>query len=589
MTPPYPPPAASRLAGGVSGRLTLVLAILVACGAGHPSAAAPRATYRRTIERVASLDPAEAVSVYAARAVSLVYETLMEYDYEARPYRLIPGLARAWPAISSNGLDYTFTLDPAARFMPDPCFGTDAAGRPRGRPVTADDLVYSFKRLADARLASPGYWLLDGRVRGLDRFHQASRADDATDYDLPVEGLAALDARTFRIGLAAPCPPFIWMLAMPYTAVVPREAVETYGRRFGEHPVGSGPYRLSEWRRNHRMVYDRVADWRGWRRGPAAFDPAAPRQPFDRLVFPVMDDPSTRWLAFLAGELDLQGEIARDSWELVVDPRGSLRPGLARRGITLASMPTLEVAYIGINMDDPLLGTNRLLRQALNCAFDAPRWEAYYQGRVQAANGPVPPGVAGRLEAPAPYAYDPARARRLLAAAGYPGGRDPATGRRLRLVLDLGHTTQDMRESTELIVAFFERVGIDLVPDYHNWPAFLQKVAQRRSQLFRIGWVGDYPDAENFLQLFYGPNQSPGPNRSNYRHAAYDACYRQALAAAQPEERLRLMREMQAIIREDCPWIFIHFARAYSLVHRRVHHYRPHDFPYGMEKYLRHQ
>jgi ABC-type transport system substrate-binding protein len=251
-------------------------------------------------------------------------------------------------------------------------------------------------------------------------------------------------------------------------------------------------------------------------------------------------------------------------------------------------MPTLEVAYIGINMEFPLLGTNRWLRQALNCAFDSARWEQYYQGRVLAANGPVPPGVAGRLETPAPYAFDLDRARRLMVQAGYPGGRDPATGRRLRLVMDMGRASQDVRESTELIVAFMSRIGIDLVPEYHNWPAFLAKVAQRRSQLFRIGWVGDYPDAENFLQLFYGPNQSPGPNRCNYQNPAYDALYRRALAATTAEERLRLYGELQEIIREECPWIFVSFARAYSLHHRHVIGYCPHDFPYGMEKYLRH-
>jgi ABC-type transport system substrate-binding protein len=375
---------------------------------------------------------------------------------------------------------------------------------------------------------------------------------------------------------------------MPYTAVVPHEAVTTYGPSFGEHPVGSGPYRLSEWRRNYRMCFTRDPDWRGWREGPAAID-ARQGHPFDRLLFPVMDDPSTQWLSFLAGELDLQGEIARDSWELVVDPQGHLRPKLEERGITLSSMPTLEVAYIGINMDDPTLGTNRLLRQALNCAFDSARWEQYYQGRVLAANGAVPPGVAGRVETPAPFAFDLDRARELMARAGYRDGKDPATGRRLRLVLDLGRTSQDVRESTELIVAFLARAGIDLVPEYHNWPAFLRKVSQRRSQLFRIGWVGDYPDAENFLQLFYGPNQSPGPNRCNYRNETFDIRYRQALAATDETERLRLYGELQEIIRQDCPWIFVNFSRAYSLSHRQVINFRPHDFPYGMEKYLRHR
>ena len=351
--------------------------------------------------------------------------------------------------------------------------------------------------------------------------------DTPTDYSLDA-GLAASDDHTLQLRLTRPCPPFIWMLAMPYTAVVPPEAVAAYGRGLGDHPVGSGPYRLGEWRRNYRMVFERVPAWRGWREGPAAFGPDDPLRPYDRLLFPIMDDPSTQWLSFLAGELDLQGEIARDSWELVVDPQGRLRPSVAARGIVLSSMPTLEVAYIGINMEFPLLGTNRWLRQALNCAFDSARWEQYYQGRVLAANGRAA-GCRGTSRDSRSLRLRLNRAP-VDGAGYYPGGRDPA-GRRLRLVMDMGRASQDVRESTELIVAFMSRIGIDLVPDYHNWPAFLAKVAQRRSQLFRIGWVGDYPDAENFLQLFYGPNQSPGPNRCNYQNPAYDALYRRALAA----------------------------------------------------------
>lgn len=566
-----------------------LLLVLLPAAAAPPPATIPAATptFRRAIERVTSLDPADAASVYAARAVALIYETLLEYDYQARPYRLIPGLAASMPEVSSNGLVYTFRLRPEARFAPDPRFGPDAEGHPRGRPVTAADAVFSLKRLADAKLASPGCWLLAGHVRGIDAFHAASRGPTPTDYSLPVTGLQAPGERLLRIELDRPCPSFLWRLAMPCTAVVAPEAVAATGAAFGDQPAGSGPYRLTEWRRNYRLRFERNPGWHGWRTGPAAFSPNDPLCPFDRLVFPVIDDPSTQWLAFLAGELDMQGEIARDAWDMVVNRHGRLRPGLARKGIRLRSMPTLEVAYIGINMEDPLLGASRALRQALNCAFDAPRWERFHQGRVQAADGPVPPGVAGRLETPAPCRFDLARARALLAEAGYPDGRDPATGRRLRLTLDIGRTTPEVRESTELIVAFMERVGIELVPEYHHWPAFLQKVTQRRSQMFRIGWVGDYPDAENFLQLFHGPNASPGPNRSNFRDARFDELYRRAMAADDEDERLRLYGEMQEIVRQECPWIFMHYPRAYTLHHARVQGFQPHDFPYGMEKHLR--
>ena len=562
---------------------SFVMAVSLAASAGGET------VFRRSMDRVSSMDPADASSLYAARAVQLEYETLLEFDYRARPYRLIPGLAERMPEVQSNGLVYVFRLHPEARFQADRCFGADAAGKPRGRPVCAEDVVFSLKRLADRRVASPGAWLVEDAVAGMRAFSEASATGSATDYALPVSGLTALDARTVRMTLTRPMHQFVWYLAMCYTAVVPREAVEAYGEDFVSHAVGTGPYRLTEWRRNHQMTYTRDPAWRGWREGPAALRPGDEAVPFDRVVYNVIDDVSTQWLCFLSGELDFLGEIARDNWDVVIDGSGGLSEPLRQRGITLYAIPTLEVAYVGINMDDPVLGANRALRQALNCAFDSAAWVRFFNNRAVACDGPVPPGTAGRLETPFPYASDLGKAKALLREAGYPGGIDPKTGKRLELTVDLGRTSQDIRESTELMVSFLARVGIALKPQYHNWPTFLRRVSNRQSQMFRIGWTGDYPDAENFLQLFYGKNVSPGPNRTNYVNPEFDRLYEAACATADEAERNRCWAQAQERVREDCPWIFLHFQKAYSLCQARVRNYVPSDFPYGSEKYLRTQ
>lgn len=578
----------------------LALALLLAGGAsgkdGDGKSPAPPlrrssrpVAYHRMINRVASLDPVEAVSVYASRSIALVYETLLEYDYEARPYRLRPGLAAAMPEVSEGGRVYTVSICTNAFYAPDPCFGVDAGGRPRTRAATAADFLFAFKRLADAKTPSSGYWLVEGRVKGIGAFHQASLGEAPTDYAMEIEGLRALDDHTLRIELEAPNPVFEWALAMPYLAATPPEAVAYYGEDFRDHPVGTGPYVLAEWRRNYRMRFARNPAWRGWGSPEIRADRAKGLHPFDEIVFPIIDDPSTQWLCFLAGELDLQGEVSRDNWDEVVLPDGSLSPKLAARGIRLHTAPTLEVGYIGLNMQDPVLGPNRKLRQALNAAFDAEGWERYYRGRAQASNSPVPPQVAGAVTNALPFGRGVDVAKRLLAEAGYPGGIDPATGKRLSLTLDVGKATQDMRESTELLVAYLDRCGIELKVEYHNWPAFLRKVSQRRSQMFRIGWVGDYPDAENFLQLFYSPNASPGPNRCNYSNPAFDELYRRAMATPDEVERLRLYGEMQRMLQEDPPWIFMSFSKAASLSNAGLERYFLHDFPYGMEKHLRHR
>ena len=545
------------------------------------------AVLRRNIERVPSLDPVQAQSVGACRAVALVYETLLEYDYLARPYRLRGLLAEALPEISEDGLEWTFRLRGGAMFGPDACFGTDADGAPLSRELTARDVVYSFKRVADAKVGSGSWWILKGRIEGLDEFHAAT-VDAEADYDAPVAGLEAVDERTFRIRLTRPCAQFLWCLAMPPTAVVPREAVERYGlEEFGQREVGTGPFRLVSWRRNYRMRFERRPGRDGSRDGAPDLGDAAGAVPVERIEWLVMDDASTRWMAFLSGGLDMEGSIPRDNLDSVLGPDGSLRPELAARGIRLVRQSGMDTFYIGLNMEDPVLGPNRKLRQALNAAFDFGAWSELNPGKGTPSTGPVPPNVAGRLEEPFKYAFDLGKAKALLAEAGYPGGIDPSTGRRLQLTLELGQTDQETRESAELTAAFFDKLGIVLAPSFNNWPAFLQKVRNKEAQMFQIGWIADYPDAENFLQLFYGPNASPSCNRVNYANPAFDALYDAAVRTLDDETRFGLYRDMQAIIREDCPWVFLYHRRETLLLHDRIRNFQPHDFPYGMEKHYR--
>jgi ABC-type transport system substrate-binding protein len=174
-------------------------------------------------------------------------------------------------------------------------------------------------------------------------------------------------------------------------------------------------------------------------------------------------------------------------------------------------------------------------------------------------------------------------AKKLLDEAGWPGGKNRGTGERLSLTLELGRATQDVRESTELFCAFMARVGVKVEASYNTWPAFLKKVSRREAQMFRIGWVADTPDAENFLQLFYSPNVSPGPNRSNYVNADFDRLYEAARAERDETARNGLHAEMQVLLREECPWIFMNVSTAFSLAGPRVGNYLPHPFPYGME------
>ena len=520
--------------------------------AGHEPRATGRETrtiYRRALERVASMDPLQAASVPDSKAISLVYEPLLEVDYVARPYKLKPCLCDL-PEVSGDGLVYVYRIRAGARFQDDPCFPEG-----KGRPVTAEDVKFSLARLADKSNASSGMWTMD-----------------------PVAQVEAVDARTVRVTLKKPLHVFPWLTAMAYWAAVPREAVERYGEKFNEHAVGSGPYRLAEWWRNHRMVFSRDPAWPGWKEIKTT--------PCDTLEFLVVDDASTQWLMFLAGELDFLGEVSRDNWDAIVEPDGTLSEELQARGMTLFGSPIMQVSYIGINMRDELLGKNKKLRQALNCAFDFPVWRRFLNNRVEACDGPVPPGVNGRLETPFPYAFNLEKAKRLMAEAGFPDGIDPKTKKRVTIQLAIGHATQSAREQAELLQSFYEKIGVRLEPQFMTWAAYLKAVSDGHVSLFMLGWVGDYPDAENFLQLFHSKNVSPGANHSNYVNPEFDRLYDAAMAAKTPAERDAFWKKAQEIVREDCPWIFLNFPKAHALAWNRLKNYVPTDFPYGTEKYL---
>ena len=567
-------------------RAAVAAAAFVAAGCAKPSGAPPEPCLRRADAMVPSLDPAQAASLAAGRAVALCYETPLQFDYAARPYALAP-YACDMPEVSPDGLEITLRLRDDVLFGPADCFATPD----RRRRAVADDLVYSLKRLADAKLSSPGYWILDGKVEGVAGFREAS-LDPAvpTDYSREISGIRALDDRTVRLRLVRPSSEFLWTLALPYAAIVPREAVEAAGQAgFGAGEAGSGPFRLADWRRGHRMLFVRREGRDPARDRTPVLPGAEGAVPYESVEILAMADPSTRWLSFLSGSFDLAENVSRDDWESVIMPDGSLAPEMAARGISLHSGPALETTYLAFNMDDPVVGgTNAALRRALSCAFDSAAWISLNRGRVAAATGPLPPGVAGRLESPPPYAHDESRAASLLAEAGYPGGIDPATGRRLALSLSLGGTDPATRESAELMASFFSRVGVSLSLEYDAFPQFLRRLNRREAQTFLVTWVADDPDPANFLQLFVSRNASPGPNRCNYASARYDALFDVAeTSPAGSPERAAAIAEMQETVRSDCPWIFVGHRRDATLAGPRLRNYLLHAFSLGMEKHWR--
>jgi ABC-type transport system substrate-binding protein len=545
--------------------------------------------------RIKGFDPALSGDVASSAVIGRIYEGLLEYAYLDRPYRVQPMLAASMPEVSEDGLTYTFRIRQGIYFQDDPCFPGG-----QGRELTAEDFIYSIKRIADLKNASSGYWAFNGRVTGLDEFRAVSAGSVPTDYDAPVEGLRAPDRYTLQIRLKEPYPQLLWVLAMHYAFAVPREAVEFYGSNFVNHPVGTGPYILEKWKSNYRIEFVRNPKWTETgrietypstgtdeARAAGLLDDAGKQVPFiDRIVQYVVDDPATQWMMFLTGQFSFSG-ISRDNWDAVITPGSDLVNELKEQNIELLSSPTLTLSYIGFNMDDPVVGRNKKLRQALSCAVDPELLVQYYNGRVTPVYGPLPDPLAGFKPEPTAYSHNPGKARQLLAEAGYPGGIDPSTGRRLEVTLELGGATPDVRQVVDLMAGMFDKAGIVLKAEYNNGPAFFEKLDRRQAQMFQLGWVADYPDAENFLQLFCSANASPGPNHANYANPEFDKLYERMRTLLPGPEKDRLCEQMADLVIEDCPWIFMYQPMDFAVVHNWLKNYSLHDFPYTMVKYRR--
>jgi oligopeptide transport system substrate-binding protein len=574
-------------------RAFLCLGILLTATA-HAALESPlEGRYVASTDRIRGFDPVTASDTTAMAALCKVYEGLYEYEYLARPYELKPMLAEGMPEISADRLTYTIRLKKGVRFVDDPCFPDG-----KGRKLTADDFVYSIKRLADIKNLSPRYFNIEGRIAGLDEY-RAESGKRQVSYDEPVEGLKALDRCTIQIKLKEPFPQLLYALTSSETFPVAREAVAYYGKDFLNHPVGDGPFRLAEWRwRSYAVEFERNPTYHGdtypTRGAPGdrerglLEDAGKPLPLLDRVTQYVIADNSTEWLMFLSGKLAVSG-ISRQNFDAVITPQQDLTPELKARGIWLDKSPRLATYYVGFNMEDPVVGPNKKLRHALAYAVNLEDWVRFYNNRQLAAKGSLPPGVAGNVyDLPARFPHDLERAKKLLTEAGYPNGVDPKTGRRLTLNIEMPTAADpEERQSGDLLASFWEKVGVELHPSYNNWPEFLKKLERKQCQLYRVGWVVDAPDAYYFFQLFYGKNVSPGPNNSNYVNPEFDRMFERARVMDDSPERTALYRKMEQLVVEDCSAIFMTHPLAYGLFQPSLKNFKYHDRPYSNVKYYR--
>lgn len=528
------------------------------------------------------------------------YDSLLQYDHLARPIRLQPRAAVALPEVRDNGATYIFRIKQGIRFTADPAF------KGKVKELTAHDYAYSLKRLIDPAVKAQWSFLMDGKLKGGDELVAEAKRTGRFDYDKPIEGLQVPDPYTLVIRLREPDHNMLYILSMPATGAVAREVVEFYGKGFAEHPVGTGPFRLKQWVRSSRIVVERNPDFREER-----YQGSEPDNPADRVIYErlkgqrlprvdqvevyIVDEDQPRWLAFLRGEHDFLRPVPEVYTGLALR-NGRIAPDLAARGMATRPDEVAWLTYTVYNMDDPVVGgykpENIALRRALSMAYPVhDEINVLEKGSSLRMHSYIPPGMAGHVNERAAFLdYNPAGAKALLDMYGYidrdgDGWREMPDGR--PLVIDYASVPrQKDRQRAELWQHASEAIGIRLTFNKVEKLPELRKQAQLgKVQMWSYGWIADYPDGENFLQLFWSKSIG-GANYSLFRNAEYDRLYEQAKVMPDSPARTELYRKMVHLLWVQSPWTVHYLKQGTILTQPWLLNFKKHPFAHEPWRYL---
>ena len=482
---------------------------------------------------IATLDPAFAKDQSVIWPCRQLYNGLVELSTvdedtelaQQEAMQVQPSIAKSW-TVSDDGLTYTFTLRDDVYYHKNALF----ANADSTRRVVAADFVYSFGRITDPAVASPGAWIFSD-----------------------VKQVKAIDDTTLVITLKSPFAPFLGQLGMVYCSVVPREVVEHYGKDFRNHPCGTGPFQFQYWKEGVKLVL---------RKNPCYFETGLPY--LDAVAVTFIVDRQTVFLEFVKGNLDFMNSLDASYKDELLTPEGTLKDKYAKR-INMSSTPYLNTEYLGFNMesdDSPL--KDRRIRQAINCGFDRHKMMRYLRNNIGTPGdgGFIPVGLPGAAVEPI-YSYDPDRAKRLLAEAGYPDGKGLP---KIKL-----STTANYLDLCKYIQQQLGLICIDIQVDVNPPAALREQIAQGKATWFRGSWVADYPDAENYLSLFYSPNHSPaGPNYTRFTNRDFDRLYVESRSCTDTASRNALYRRMDALVMQQAPVVVLYYDQILHFTQKNI-------------------
>ena len=486
------------------------------------------------------MDPAFAKNQSIMWAVHQVFNTLVETTPDLN---IGPSLAYRWD-VSDDRKVYTFHLRQDVFFHDNEVFPGN-----KGRKMIAADVVYSLGRIIEPATASSGAWIFNNRID-------------------KVNGFRALDDSTFQLTLLRPFTPILGLLSMQYCSVVPREVVMKWGKDFRNHPCGTGPFRLKSWEEGQVMILLKNENY-------FERDSAGNRLPYlDAVKTTFYDNKATEFLLFRQGELDFTNDLDASFKDEVLSKKGTLKKEWEGR-IRLSKHPYLNTEYLGILVDSlggfgrnsPL--RTKKVRQAMNYAIDRRKMMLYLRNSIgiPAEAGFIPAGLpAYDTSIVKGYRYNPPKARQLLSEAGYPGGRNLPQIRLLTVPIysDLG----------SYIAKQMEEVGINVQVEVIQKSLLLEQTAKSQALFFRGSWIADYPEAENYLSVFYGKNPAP-PNYTRYNNPAFNVLYERALEENNDSLRNRLYQQMDQMVIDDAPVISLWYDEVIRLVQMNVKGFEP--------------
>jgi peptide/nickel transport system substrate-binding protein len=531
---------------GTRGLLAALTCLLAACSA--PSGGNGKIVFHyNESDGIATLDPAFAKNKAIMWPVHQLYNTLVEAD---KDLHFVPSLAKSWD-ISADRRTWRFHLRTDVFFHDNEAFPGG-----KGRRMVAGDVVYSFSRIMDKHTASSGAWIFHDKVdpAGLSADASANAYGGA---------FRAIDDSTFQLQLLRPFNPILGLLSMQYCSIVPREVVAFYGKDFRSHPCGTGPFRFKSWEEGQALIMLKNEHY-------FEKDSLGRSLPYlDAIKVSFFDDKATEFLLFRQGQLDFINDIDPSFKDEVLNKRGELKQQWQGK-IILSTHPYLNTEYLGILVDtanewvrhSPLRW--RKVRQAINYGFDRRKMILYLRNSLStpAESGFVPAGLPSFDSAIVKgYHYDPARAGQLLMEAGYADGKGMPP---IKLL-----TVATYADFASFIARELEDLGIHVQVEVMQKSLLLEQTARSQAPFFAGSWLADYPDAENFLSVFYSRNPAP-PNYTRYNNPAFDRLYERAIQETNDSLRMDLYRQMDQLAINDAPVVPLWYDKVIHLVNPRV-------------------